>query len=128
RRRQLRAIELVRAQAHVRAQARVERMVRVIAEPCQPQLDDRVEIVERGRPHHELARHAIPPPKRSWFGRRLGSGVARPYCPPSEREIFLRATSASSTTSHAATDVAWASSGARPTWGPSSLNPSTTSN
>src|SRR5690349_13195747 len=107
RRRHLRAIELVRPQADVGPETRIERVVGVLSEQGQPELDDRVEVGERGRPHRELAFHAMPPgPNRSWFGRRRGSGVARPYCPPSLREIFFRATNASSTSSQAATDVA----------------------
>src|SRR4029079_14274864 len=85
----------------------------VFPERRHAKFDDRIEVVRLRLAHRDAAHYERPPPKRSWFGRRLGSGVARPYCPPSEREIFLRATSVSSTSSHAATDVAGSSSGAR---------------
>src|SRR5215831_3565492 len=63
-----------------------------------------------------LSFHAdIPPPKRSWFGRRRCSCTARPYRPASVREIFFRATSASSTSSQAAAVIATSFFDARPT-------------
>src|SRR4029079_4109026 len=126
-RREVRTIQVVRATARVRMKPAVERMVPIFPEQRQAKLDDRIEAVRLRLAHGDAAHYERPPPKRSWFGRRLGSGVARPYWPPSEREIFLRATSASSTSSPAPTDVAGWSSGASPTWCTSSINPGTTS-
>src|SRR5689334_11649525 len=63
-----------------------------------------------------LSLHAdIPPPKRSWFGRRRCSCTARPYRPASVREIFFLATKASSTSSHAAAVIAKSFLDANPT-------------
>ena len=97
-----------RALVRVGAQPPVERMVPVLAEQRQPQLDDGV----AGR--RARARRTASEAIASRTCRRrtdpdsdagAAPGSARPYCPPSEREIFLRATSASSTSSHAATDM-----------------------
>src|SRR4029078_12371614 len=123
----VRRIQRERAPPHVRMKPAVQRMVPVFPEQRQAKFDDRVQVVRLRLAHRDAAHQDRPPPKRSWFGRRRGSGVARPYGPPSEREIFFLATNASRTSSHAATDVAGSSSGARPTWCTSSINPGTTS-
>src|SRR4029078_12974144 len=109
----VRRIQRERAPPHVRMKPAVQRMVPVFPEQRQAKFDDRVQVVRLRFAHRDAAHQDRPPPKRSWFGRRRGSGVARPYCPPSEREIFLRATSASSTTPPAGTQRAAAYSARR---------------
>src|SRR2546423_444870 len=102
---QLRGEDGARARLRVRSQLPIDRVVAILAQERETERDDGVEVGDgRASNRHAPIAHPTPPPNRS-FGRLRGSGVARPYSPVSLREMRLRATSASSTSSHA--DTAW---------------------